>query len=68
MSITIEIDDATWKAAESATDIHDPTELVRQLIEKEVRRRTAQQRLAAAGGTMPDLSVPPRRRPHTDPA
>jgi hypothetical protein len=29
MSVTINIDEAMWRAAEQATDIHDPTELVR---------------------------------------
>lgn len=65
MSITIDIDPALWKAAEELTDIHDPSELVRQLIEREVAR-AARMRLAAAGGTMPDLEVPPRKRPGTE--
>jgi len=65
MSITIELDEALWRAAEKATDIHDPAELVRQLIEREVRRREAETRLIAAGGTMPDLEIPPRNRSST---
>ena len=66
MSITINIDEATWRAAEQATDIHDPTELVRLLIERELRLRSVQRRLATAGGTMPDLDIPPRRRAGTE--
>ena len=66
MSITIEIDEAIWRAAVQATNIHDPTELVRQLIEREIGLRSAQRRLAAAGGTMPDLDVPPRQRPGSE--
>jgi hypothetical protein len=66
MSVTINIDEAMWRAAEQATDIHDPTELVRLLIERELRLRSAQHRLAAAGGTMPDLNVPPRQRPGSE--
>ncbi|HXD85873.1 MAG TPA: hypothetical protein VN641_05240 [Urbifossiella sp.] len=67
MSITIELDEALLRAAEQVTNIHDPAELMRRLLEREVRSRTAQLRLAAAGGTMPDLEVPPRQRPHTEP-
>ena len=63
MSITIEIDEAMWRAAEQATNIHDPTELVRQLLEREIHLRAAQRRLAAAGGSMPDLVIPSRTRP-----
>ncbi|MFL5330372.1 MAG: type II toxin-antitoxin system VapB family antitoxin [Gemmataceae bacterium] len=67
MSITIEIDEAVIRAAEQATNIHDPAELVRRLLEREVRLRTAQARLAAAGGTMPDLTLPPRQRSVIEP-
>ena len=67
MIITIEIDEATWRAAERATDIHDPSELVQKLLDREIRLRAAQRRLADAGGSMPDLEVPPRRRPLPDP-
>ena len=62
MSITIEIDEATLKAAEQATNMHDPNVLIRYLLEREIRLRGAQQYLAQAGGTMPDLDIPPRRR------
>ena len=66
MSITIEIDEAIWHAAERATDIHDPAELVRRLFEREIGLRAAQRRLAEAAGSMPDLEIPPRQRPETD--
>lgn len=63
MSITIEIDEALWQAAEKATDGRDPIEPIRELVEREIRARLAQRRLAALGGTMPNLEIPPRRRP-----
>lgn len=66
MSITIEIDQTLWKTAEELTDIHDPTELVRHLLEKEVRGRTSAAYFASLGGTMPDLELPPRKRPGTE--
>ena len=66
MSITIEIDEAVWRAVERATDIHSPTELVHRLMEREIRLRAAQGRLADAGGSMPDLEIPPRRRPEPE--
>ncbi len=65
MNITIEIDEKLWKAAEELTDNHDPSDLVRQLLEREVAR-AARLRLAALGGTMPDLELPPRKRPGTE--
>ena len=67
MSISIQIDEMLWRAAEKATEVHDPAELVRQLFEREIRSRTAQRNLAAMGGTMHDLEIPPRRRHSTEP-
>lgn len=66
MSITIEIDEALWRAAEQAPSGQDPIEPIRQLVEREIRARLAQRRLAALGGTMPDLEVPPRQRPSAE--
>lgn len=63
MSITVEIDESLLRAVEQATNITDPSKLILHLMERELRTRAAQQRLAAAGGSMPDLEVPPRRRP-----
>jgi hypothetical protein len=62
MMVTIEIDDTVLRAVKHATNIHDPSKLVNHLLEREIRVRAAQRRLAAAGGTMPDLDVPPRQR------
>ncbi len=66
MSITIDIDETIWRAAEDATDIHDPAELIHQLLQREVERRAVQRRLAAAGGSFPGFEVAPRQRPGTE--
>ncbi len=62
MSITITLDEALWKAAQAATKVDDPNELVRRLMEEEIKLREAQARLIALGGTMPDLQPVPRNR------
>lgn len=62
MSINIAIDETLLRAAQAATKIDDPTELVRRLMEDEIRLRDAQARLIALGGTMPDLPSVPRDR------
>jgi hypothetical protein len=67
MSITIEVDEHVLREAEKATDIHDPVELVRRLLEEKIARRAAQRRLDALAGSMPDLDLPPRQRPGTMP-
>jgi hypothetical protein len=66
MSITIEIDPALLKTAEELTDIHDPTALMKHLLEKEIRARTSADFFASLGGSMPDLEIPPRMRPGTE--
>ena len=62
MSVTVTVDEALLRQAEEATNIHDPSELIRRVLQEKVSRRAAQTKLAAMGGTMPDLSVPPRQR------
>ena len=74
MSITIEVDEETLLKAEAAANIHDPSKLVRLLLEREIERQSLppdiaqQQRLEAAlrlanlGGSMPNLEMPRRRR------
>lgn len=66
MSVTVEIDAALMKQAEELTDIHDPAELVRQLLEKEIRARTSARYFAGLAGSAPDLELPPRKRPGTE--
>ena len=67
MSVTVTVDEALLREAENATNIHDPAELIRRVLEEKVARRAAQRRLDALGGTMPDLELPPRQRPGTAP-
>ena len=62
MSVTIEIDEKVLREAERVTNIHDPAELVRSLLEEKIARRAAQSRLDALGGTMTDLELPARQR------
>ena len=64
--MSIDIDPALLKKAEELMDIHDPALLVKHLLEKEIRLRQAGRRLAAAGGSMPDLELPPRQRTGTE--
>ncbi len=62
MSITVIVDETLLRQAEEATNIHDPEELIHRILEEKINRRAAQAKLAALGGTMPDLSVPSRPR------
>ena len=61
MRTTLNLDDELVKEARELTGIQEKTALVheglRQLIQREAARR-----LAALGGTMPDLKSIPRRR------
>lgn len=61
MRTTLILDDALVERARRLTGLTQKTALVhaglRALIEREAARR-----LAALGGTMPDLEAPPRRR------
>ena len=58
MSVTVEVDEAVLRKAEDASQIHDHAELVRKALELFALRREAQDRLAALGGTMPNLELP----------
>jgi hypothetical protein len=74
MSITLEVDEEILRKAEAAANIHDPTVLIRRLLEREIERKSSQvdaekknrleaaKRLADLGGTMPNLAMPRRRR------
>lgn len=62
MRTTITLDDDIVESLRSSTGIRETSALVRQAL-LEMRQREAGRRLAALGGTMPDLKVPPRRRP-----
>lgn len=62
MRTTITIDDEIVEQLRESTGIRETGALVRQAL-IEMRQRVAAQRLAALGGTLPDLKAPPRRRP-----
>ncbi len=62
MTVAIQVDESLLQRAEQVMDIRDPVELVHRLLQRAVDIAGAQERLASAGGTMPDLMVPPRNR------
>lgn len=61
MRTTLNIDDALLAEAGAYTGETEKTTLVRMGLEALIEREAAR-RLAALGGTMPKLDVPPRRR------
>ena len=62
MRTTITLDDEIVESLRALTGISETSTLVRKAL-IEMRQREAGRRLAALAGTMPDLKVPPRRRP-----
>jgi Arc/MetJ family transcription regulator len=62
MRTTITLDDDLVSAAQEYTGITEKTALVREAL-KSLIEREASRRLAALGGTMPELEDIPRRRP-----
>jgi Arc/MetJ family transcription regulator len=64
MRTTLNIDDTLLAQAGEYTGETEKTALVRMGLEALIQRE-ASRRLAALGGTMSDLTVPPRRRPET---
>jgi hypothetical protein len=62
MRTTVNLDEKIVDDLREATGIRETSALVRQAL-LEMRQRVAAQRLAALGGTMPNLKAPPRRRP-----
>ncbi len=61
MRTTLNIDDDLLAQAGDYTGLTEKTALVRMGLEALIEREAAR-RLAALGGTMPELTVPPRRR------
>jgi Arc/MetJ family transcription regulator len=61
MRTTIALDDELVRQAEQYTGIKEKAALVREALRQLVQREAAR-RLAALGGTMPDLKPIPRRR------
>lgn len=62
MRTTITLDDELLAEARRLTGIRETSALVREALRRLVEREAAR-RLAALGGTYPDLTAPPRRRP-----
>jgi Arc/MetJ family transcription regulator len=61
MRTTLNIDDDLIKTARELTGIHEKTELVRVAL-KSLIAREAGRRIAALGGSAPDMEDIPRRR------
>ncbi len=62
MRTTLVLDDELIKTASEYTGITEKATLVREGL-KSLIAREAGRRLAALGGSDPDIKVPPRRRP-----
>ncbi len=68
MRTTITLDDELYaQALALAEPDMDKSELFREAIRTFIRVQ-ASKRLAALGGTMPDFSLAPRRKPDADPS
>jgi Arc/MetJ family transcription regulator len=61
MRTTLNIDDELLARAREMTGEHEKTALVHKGLQALIEREAAR-RLAALGGSMPKLRVPPRRR------
>lgn len=61
MRTTLAIDDDLIRIAEEFTGVSEKTALVREALKSLIERESAR-RLAALGGTMPDLEDIPRKR------
>jgi Arc/MetJ family transcription regulator len=59
MRTTLALDDELLATAQALTE---KSAIVREALRALVQRESAR-RLARLGGTMPDLEIPPRRRP-----
>jgi len=62
MRTTLALDDDLVSTAQEYTGIIEKTALVREALKSLIQREAAR-RLAALGGTMPELKDIPRRRP-----
>lgn len=61
MRTTLTLDDDLVARAQELTGITEKTALVREALRVLIQREAAR-RLAALGGSAPDLTAPPRRR------
>ncbi len=62
MRTTLNIDDQLMDRAAALSGIHEKTAVIRAGLEALIARESAK-RLAALGGSHPDIQNPPRRRP-----
>jgi Arc/MetJ family transcription regulator len=62
MRTTVTLDDELVAQAQDYTGVREKSALLREALKALVEREAAR-RLIRLGGTMPDLKVPPRRRP-----
>jgi Arc/MetJ family transcription regulator len=62
MRTTVTLDDELVARAQDYTGVREKSALLREALKALVEREAAR-RLIRLGGTMPDLKVPPRRRP-----
>ncbi len=62
MRATVTLDDAKLANAKERTGITDTASLMREALDALIQRE-ASHRLAALGGSMPELEPTPRRRP-----
>jgi Arc/MetJ family transcription regulator len=67
MRTTLNLDDDLMRRAILLTGIEEKTAVIHAGLEALIARESAR-RLARLGGTMPDLALPPRRRPPTETA
>lgn len=65
MRTTLTIDDDLFARAEELTGVHEKSALLRESLKALIERESAR-RLAALGGSEPELKPPPRRRSATD--
>lgn len=62
MRTTLALDDELVAKAQSLTGLKEKSSLVREALEALIERESAR-RLARLGGSEPDVTAPPRRRP-----
>ena len=62
MQVNIQLDEQDIDRARRLTGIEDVQELLPEVLKRFSQQETAM-RLIRMGGTMPNLQIPPRRRP-----
>ena len=63
MRTTLALDDELVVTAQALTGLKEKSSLVREALGALIERESAR-RLARLGGSEPDLTAPPRARPH----